>query len=546
MANIRVKERGTNYLRWEIYNLQYPADQYSGFKVVMGSREQTWTSSNPDYNTWSPYFTGLNPGTSYTAYGYSKWGSTWYSTGSATASTLSVQLSEPSLKSLYSTTNSITVSFYTVPNATSYYIACSNGDYYWRSTPSATFSGLADDTSYQVMCMAIASGYTDSDYTWYSIRTQALPKLATPNLSSISSTETTITVTYSTVSGADTYYVELSAGWAVPSRTAFFSGLQPDTTYGVRCWCSGYGYSPSDISSWYYMKTKKPAPPSAPTGLTQNNDSTTTSRIYFSWNSVQGATGYHIYKDNVYQKTVASTSTYLDFSGSAQIGVIAYSDAGQSPGTVVTMWSRPPTPTYNSHNISTSSVYLKWNAPTSAEYYWCYYKKASSSTWISVGTKVYNTYYTFTGLDQDTSYNFRVKALRDTSGGTLGSDGLERTYRTLIGYQRPSNWTWTSSELNAFNNRGPVSTLTYLRWNSFLDRVDEFISYYNTRYGTSVPSVSGYKMTSSNKTLTSARFNGVKFSIGSMNSTGITDRYPGQTVMGWYFTRLSDSINEID
>lgn len=225
MANIRVKERGTNYLRWEIYNLQYPADQYSGFKVVMGSSEQTWTSSNPDYNTWSPYFTGLNPGTSYTAYGYSKWGSTWYSTGSATASTLSVQLSEPSLQSLYSTTNSITVSFYTVPNATSYYIACSNGDYYWRSTPSATFSGLADDTSYQVMCMATASGYTDSDYTWYSIRTQALPKLATPNLSSISSTETTITVTYSTVSGADTYYVELSAGWAVPSRTAFFLSL---------------------------------------------------------------------------------------------------------------------------------------------------------------------------------------------------------------------------------------------------------------------------------------------------------------------------------
>ncbi len=105
---------------------------------------------------------------------------------------------------------------------------------------------------------------------------------------------------------------------------------------------------------------------------------------------------------------------------------------------------------------------------------------------------------------------------------------------------RPSNWTWTTAELNAFNNHGSLTTLTYSRWNAFLDRITEFEVY---KYGSALTTFN--KMTSSDKTLTAARFNQARFAIGSMYSTGITNKSSGDPVLGSYFITMANSLNSI-
>ena len=162
------------------------------------------------------------------------------------------------------------------------------------------------------------------------------------------------------------------------------------------------------------------------------------------------------------------------------------------------------------------------------------------STWTVQGCTLWSRYINISSLSVG-QHQFAFRAY------DINGDMSSQSYLIIeISQNRPTNWVWTSNELGAFNNNGAITTLTYQRWNTFLDRIEEFVNYYNNKHGTSVPSVLSYKMTSGNKVLTATRFNGVKFSIGSMNATGITDRVSGQEVMGWYFTRLSDSLNEID
>ena len=105
---------------------------------------------------------------------------------------------------------------------------------------------------------------------------------------------------------------------------------------------------------------------------------------------------------------------------------------------------------------------------------------------------------------------------------------------------RPLFWEWSSHELNAFNNHGSLTTLTYSRWNAFLDRIAEFEVY---KYGSAQTFFN--KMTSSDKTLTAARFNQARFAIGSMYSTGITNKSSGDPVLGSYFITMANSLNSI-
>jgi hypothetical protein len=140
-----------------------------------------------------------------------------------------------------------------------------------------------------------------------------------------------------------------------------------------------------------------------------------------------------------------------------------------------------------------------------------------------------------TWLDSGTTYTVYGYA-RANNGNyyTCGSASIT-TINT-----RPSNWTWTTAELNAFNNHGSLTTLTYSRWNAFLDRIMAFEVY---KYGSALTTFN--KMTSSDKTLTAARFNQARFAIGSMYSTGITNKSSGDQVLGSYFITMANSLNSI-
>lgn len=165
------------------------------------------------------------------------------------------------------------------------------------------------------------------------------------------------------------------------------------------------------------------------------------------------------------------------------------------------------------------------------------------------------TYY-FTQADSQKQYHsFSV----DANGNTLSLGEtyyVEVTVMDLVGnyvkqvlstvhsYTKPSNWVWQDYELDAFNNKGAFSTLTYQRWNSFCDFVLQLTSWY---YGdaTDTHGISGAKVTSYDKTLTAVKFNLVKNAIGSINATGISDVKKGDIVKGSYFITLSTKANGI-
>ena len=114
----------------------------------------------------------------------------------------------------------------------------------------------------------------------------------------------------------------------------------------------------------------------------------------------------------------------------------------------------------------------------------------------------------------------------------------------VFSYSKPSAWSWTSEELNAFNNRGAFSTLTWQRWNAFCDYVLQLTSwYYNDK--TDTYNLAGAKASADDKVLTATKFNLVKNAIGSMNSTGISNVSKGDPVLGSYFITLANKANGV-
>lgn len=107
--------------------------------------------------------------------------------------------------------------------------------------------------------------YTDK---WYRADYQSVtiprPKLSTPYYISSSKTSNSITINYSTVSGANRYDIQCSNGViASPSSPTYtFSNLQPNTQYSFRCMCRDiYGnYSDSNWSGYTYITTNSARP----------------------------------------------------------------------------------------------------------------------------------------------------------------------------------------------------------------------------------------------------------------------------------------------
>lgn len=116
----------------------------------------------------------------------------------------------------------------------------------------------------------------------------------------------------------------------------------------------------------------------------------------------------------------------------------------------------------------------------------------------------------------------------------------------LVSSSKPSQWSWTQAEVNAFENNGAISTLTWQRWNAFVDNV---IAVAKWKIGDSYTqyNLANAKMSADSKVLTANRFNLVRNAIGGMNSqgSGISVVKSGDRVMGWYFTQLRDRLNGI-
>ena len=91
----------------------------------------------------------------------------------------------------------------------------------------------------------------------------------------------------------------------------------------------------------------------------------------------------------------------------------------------------------------------------------------------------------------------------------------------------------------------PENGFSYRVWNDLVDKVAEVIEAYgNSWYAYSGYGKEGCKVNSGD-TFSAAKYNEVRYQIGSILSTGITDRVAGDEILGSYITVLTDNINTI-
>lgn len=104
----------------------------------------------------------------------------------------------------------------------------------------------------------------------------------------------------------------------------------------------------------------------------------------------------------------------------------------------------------------------------------------------------------------------------------------------------------TRAAHTAITSKGATSSFSYLVWNDLVNKVLEALSAdgdsWSTHNSTYLDSDST-KMSPSDKTLTAARFNALRWNIGRHYSTGLTDKSKGDVVYGSYFTTLTSALN---
>ena len=134
-----------------------------------------------------------------------------------------------------------------------------------------------------------------------------------------------------------------------------------------------------------------------------------------------------------------------------------------------------------------------------------------------------------------------------------------KTFSTTASTDKPevqvSKWSWNSSNgsasasetqraYNALFDNGKLSDFSYKVWNDLCDKVYEVIEAAGVNWHTNYGSFSSTKMSASNRELTAAKFNALRYNIGSRVSTGIQEVNKGDIVYGWYFTTLARCLNE--
>ena len=166
-------------------------------------------------------------------------------------------------------------------------------------------------------------------------------------------------------------------------------------------------------------------------------------------------------------------------------------------------------------------------------------------------------YVTFDGLEPGTEYGICCtiyhgsEFLKELTGWVTtdyedsGGEGTETTV---------NKWSWFSSngsatDLQTINSFGalrrnePTINFSYKVWNDMVDKVKEILDVADGSWYSDYATYANTRMSSSDRKLTAARFNSLRYNIGSRYSTGIDEVNPGDPVLGSYFITLTDCIN---
>jgi len=289
------------------------------------------------------------------------------------------------------------------------------------------------------------------------------------NVTATATSSSSITVSWSSVSGATSYNIYggvNSFDYSLLGTSTTFSyshtGLSANTTYYYKVSAlNSIGESAqSDKVSAKTLKddssggTDLPDVPNTPNtpnttlSVPTNVKATASSsnRIFVSWSSVSLASGYYIYRslsssgDFIKVGTTDSITTYFSDTGLSAgtdyyYKVASYNKNGESAQSDYVLATTlpiivPDTPTNVTATPNSSSrITISWSSMSDATGYKIYRSLNSSDDFTQVGTSA-STSYVDTGLSADTYYYYKVAAYNEN--GTSSQSNYVSAKTTLI------------------------------------------------------------------------------------------------------------------
>ncbi len=383
----------------------------SGYLVRCNSDE-----TNTYSGTTSVKYDGLKPKTTYT-YQVACRSSDGIGSYSAiqTIETLPKLPSIPSGISGETTESSVTIKWKPANDATGYDVLF-DGSTYSTTVPSRTFTGLVDNTEYSYKVRSKnADGVSE-----YGVEKKVRTTPKAPSGATASSDESSVTISWSPIPGASSYDVLLDGKvYNVRGTSYRVTGLLPNTSHSYQIRVKNADGS----SSYSAIKTLRTTskPPATVNATSSHTD------VTLRWDSVSGATSYDVLFDGTAYRTTGTSKTIsgLKANTSYQYQVRSNNaDGSSSYSPVRTVKTIPFAPTaYPSirATVTTNTVTLSWGAVSGATEY-----ELTFNDWI--GT-VKSTSYKMTGLKEDTSYSYRIRARNE---GGYGGYSPYATVRTAI------------------------------------------------------------------------------------------------------------------
>ncbi len=289
----------------------------------------------------------------------------------------------------------------------------------------------------------------------------------------------------------------------------------------------------------------KPTAPSVPSGLTATNQGNSSNPIvYLSWNTVENATGYRVYRSSNsssgYSLLVTSYSNYYNDSapleGYNYYKVTAYNDVGESTQSSYASYyyynklSAPDAPSNltvtNKGSDTNPNIRIEWNAVDNATGYRVYRSSSSSSGYSLLGTTYSNYYNDSAPLE---GYNYYKVTAYNSAGESEYS-----SYKYFY-YEKPASLNAPTGLSATVDGR-----YVHLRWNA-VSGANGYLIYRSTSaYGTydyidattgttfdDIPSATGYNY----------------YKVKAYNNAGQTSEYSGYSSCNYDYVNAPAAPN---
>jgi phosphodiesterase/alkaline phosphatase D-like protein len=429
--------------------------------------------------------TGQNPGTTYYYQVRAvNGGGTSANSNVITVSTLPASPNIPVATTATAiTTSGFTANWNTVTGATGYRLDVATdvgftsilGGYNNLDVGNSTaypVTGLNQGTTYYYQVRAVSGAGTSASSNVITVSTLPAPPNAPTATAASAITTTGFTANWNGVAGATGYRLDVATDGAFGSIVAGYNdltltdttscqvaGLNPGTTYYYRVRAvNGGGTS---TNSNVITVTTLPASPNTPTATTAT--AITASGFTANWNSVAGATGYRLdvatdigfgsivggYNNLDAGNAVSYVVTGLNPGTTYYYRVRAVSGGGTSASsnvmTVSTLPAAPNAPTATiASSLTTSGFTANWSPVSGVTGYRL--DVALEAGFVNF-VSPYNDYdvgnstgYSVTGLQEGTTYYYRVRAV---GGGGSSGNSNSISVTTLISYPSTYSLSWS-------------------------------------------------------------------------------------------------------